>query len=272
MRKNVHNDQEETTAFKNVNYFILIDQKVYFVNLSEEIMVVDFEQSKPRAEMIHECHENILCLGYSNNELHALTAARNIYTFVGNNVIYRCTLGPMTNLLHVLKEYDFIERVDWRLYSQWVTELEQPVPQGPLQKITVIRTYGNLVFVGTNWGILYVYASPYNGGVLDMYHADPVKFYNFMMRPACPVPCESCDLCRIISIDILEAEDRHMVLVAIPKKMFVLHLIHNMILPASAPMLRNLEPIEICSSPSIEVLSSSDSIQILSSTESIESD
>lgn len=233
IRKVIQNPRYETNVtFDNVKSFILVDREVYFVNLSDEIYVCQLEDGNLTGRLISRSDDGVMCLGYTDH-LHVLTFERNIYTVYGQELVYRCSLGPNTNLLHILREYNFLERMDWRVYIQWMYVLNHTIPEGPLRDIVAVRIYGDIAFVGSNWGVLRIYYAPFQDGEFDLFKSEPVKQYNFMERYDCPV----LSMCPIIQIDVLESVDGHTVIVAMPKKIAVLDFIHNFKRPASVAML-----------------------------------
>lgn len=235
IRKAVYSTkQEKSSTFHNVNRFFLNEQKVYFCNTDDEIFVVDLEKPEIRAEYVTTVTENIICLSFNDNHIHVLTFARNVYSIVRNRMASRCTLDNCCNFLQVLIDFEFLDQMDWTIYNQWMFLVNRPVPQGPLQNIKVMKTYGDMIFVGSNWGVLRIYYYPYRDDEFDLYSAEPVKQYNFMERLDCPVLTDSCP---IIQIDVLESEDGHTVLAAMPKKIAVLEFVHTFKRTASVAML-----------------------------------
>jgi hypothetical protein len=233
MRKVIKNSHfESNVTFDNVKTYIAVNKEIFFVTLNDEIYVCQLEDGDLTRTLIKRSTDGIMCLGYTN-KLHVLTFERDIFTVVGNNFIYACSLGANSNLLHQLREYNFLEQLDWRIYFQWMYVLNHSIPEGPLRDIVTIRSYGDVYFVGSNWGVLRIYYAPYSSGEFDLFNAEPVKQYNFMERYDCPV----LSMCPIIQVDILECEDGHTVLVAMPKKLAVLHFMHNFKRTASVAML-----------------------------------
>lgn len=233
VRKNLQNPHHETNVtYDNVKTFLLIDNEVYFVNLENEIYVCELANDNLSARLLKQCEETVLCLGYTNN-LHILTFERNIYTILDNNLVLSCQLDEYPNLLQQFYNYRFLETVDWRIVFQWMFILRRRVPCGPLEDIITVKTYGDIVFVGCNWGVLRIYHNPYVDGEFDFYNAEPIKQYNFMERSDCPV----LTMCPIIKVDVLESEEGHTVIVAMPKKIAVLDFIHCFKQTASVAML-----------------------------------
>lgn len=223
IRKVIQNPCFETNVtFDNVKTFLLIDRDVYFVNLSDEIYVCHLEDSNLSSRFIKRTENGVMCLGFTD-KLHVLTFERNIYTVNGDNFVYTCSLGANSNLLHQLKEFNFLERLDWRIYFQWMYVFNHTVPEGPLRDIVTVRAYGDVYFVGSNWGVLRIYYAPYSSGEFDLFNAQPIKQYNFMERYDCLV----LSMCPIIQVDVMEAKDGHTVIVAMPKKIAVITFTHN---------------------------------------------
>lgn len=234
VRKILYHERNETgVSFDNIKMYLLKDRMVYFVNLNNEIFFVDMDDPGLHNHFIERSQESIISLGFSTH-LHMLTFERKVYSVIGNDLVYVCDLERATNIMHCLKQYNFLERLDWRVYFQWMYVLNHTIPDGPLRDIVAVRTYGDMVFVGSNWGVLRIYYSPYSAGEFDLYKAEPIKQYNFMEREDCPV---LSDLCPIIQIDIVEGEDGHTVIVAMPKKLAVIEYVHNFKRTASVAML-----------------------------------
>lgn len=235
IRKLLQNSRHETNVtYDNVKTFLLLKDKVYFVNLDNEIFVceIDNDNDNLSARLLKQSEESIMCLGYTNN-LHILTFERNIYTLIDDNLVLSCRLEECPNLLQQFYNYKVLETIDWRIVFQWMFILRKRVPSGPLQEIITVKTYGDNVFVGCNWGVLRIYHNPYIDGEFDFYNAEPVKQYNFMERSDCPV----LTMCPIIKVDVLESEEGHTVIVAMPKKIAVLDFIHCFKRTASVAML-----------------------------------
>lgn len=233
IRKFLQDPRHETNVtYDNVKTFLLINNKVYFVNLENEIYVCELESINLSAQLLKRSEESIMCLGYTNN-LHILTFERNIYTIMDGHLVLSCQLADCPNLLQQFCNYNFLETVHWHIVLEWMFILHRRVPPGPLEEIMTVKKYGDIVFVGCNWGVLRIYYKPYIDGQFDFYNAEPVKQYNFMERSDCPV----LTMCPIIKVDVVESEDGHTVLVAMPKKIAVIDFIHCFKRTASVAML-----------------------------------
>lgn len=233
IRKVINNAKFETNVtFDNVKTFIVVNREVYFVNLNNELYVCQLDDKDLSGKFIIRSDESVMCLGYTDH-LNLLTFERNIYSVINGRLVLKCCLDNHSNLVHQLHAYRLLEKLDWRILFQWMCVLRLKVPNGPLQDIITVCPYGDTYFVGCNWGVLRIYYAPYTDGELDFYNAEPVKQYNFMERSDCPV----LTMCPILQIDILENEDGHTVLVAMPKKMAVLDFVHNFKRTASVAML-----------------------------------
>ncbi|CAH2064592.1 unnamed protein product, partial [Iphiclides podalirius] len=232
IRKIIKNHRLETNVtFDNVKIFILVDREVYYVTLNNEICVCNLENFINR--VINRSDDGVMSIGFSHGKLHVLTFHRNIYTVNGTDLTFTCELGPDSNLLHLLYYYNFLETLDWRTYHQWMFVFNHRVSDGPLQNIIHVRVYGEVVFVGCNFGVLRIYNSPFTAGELDIYNAHPTKQYNFMERNDCPV----LSLCPVFKVDVSESEDGHTVFIGMPKKLAVLNFTHNFNRSASVAML-----------------------------------
>lgn len=225
--------EESNVTFNNVKLYVLTDDALYFVNLEDEIFVCNFDDKKLQAEFLKKSGDGIMSVGYSNGYLNILTFQRDIYTIVGKDMVWKCSLGPDSNLLHQLQKFNFLEQLDWRVYFQWMYVLNHTIPDGPLRDIIIIRRYGDIYFVGSNWGVLRIYYAPYSSGEFDIFNTQPVRQYNFMERSDCPV----LSMCPILQVDAFEVEDGHIVLVAMPKKIAVLNFTHTFKRPVSLAIL-----------------------------------
>lgn len=220
------------TSKENVKSFYLIDHHLYYVTHSSEIYHIDLRDENLNSIFIKRCREEILCMGYMD-KLHILTIDRNIYSIVNNNLVLTTILDGSTSILNKLREHNMLENMYWRIYLEWMYEFRQSPPQGPLSDLSVIKPYGDMVFVGSSWGVLLIYEVQ-SRTELDLYNSEPIRQYNFMERQDCPV---LSDFCPILQIDALEAEYGHTVLVAMPKKIAVLNFTHNFKRTASVAML-----------------------------------
>ncbi|PZC70562.1 uncharacterized protein LOC135119233 [Helicoverpa armigera] len=228
--------EESNVTFDNVKLYTLTENALYFVNLQDEIFVCNYfddKNKKLNGTLLMRSEDGIMSLGYSEGHLNVLTFQRNIYTIINNNLVFKCSLGPDSNLLHQLQRYNFLEQLDWRVYFQWMYVLNHAVPEGPLRDIIIIRPYGDVYFVGSNWGVLRIYYAPYRAGEFNIFDTQPIKQYNFMERSDCPV----LSTCPILQVDVFEGEDGHTVIVAMPKKIAVLSFTHVFKRTASLAML-----------------------------------
>ncbi|CAH2083674.1 unnamed protein product [Euphydryas editha] len=224
VRKVITNTLYETDiTFDNVKTFLLANQDLFYITLNDEVYLCKLDDEKLQSVLLNQANSSIMSAGYANERLNLLTFQRDIFTVVGKELVYQRTLDSSCNLLHELKKYNFLENLDWRVYFQWMYVLKHSIPQGPLRDIIIIKTYGEAVFVGSNWGVLRVYYAPYQNDEFDIFNSDPVKQYNFMERCDCPV----LSMCPILQIDVVECNDGHMILIAMPKKIAVLQYKHN---------------------------------------------
>ncbi|XP_059055026.1 uncharacterized protein LOC131849056 [Achroia grisella] len=230
IKKNPYYDA--SIVFNNVKTFILVDKEVYFVTMQDEIFGCDLDQNVLSSKFIKRMDESVLTFGYTDR-LQVLTMQRNIYSLVNQNLVLSCTLDENCNLLHQFKVYNLMEYMDWQVFFQWMHMLKQRFPDFIINDIIVIRQYGDIYFVGTNWGVLRIYYAPYTSGQLDIFHTQPMKQYNFMERSDCPV----LSLSPIRQVDVLETKDGHTVLVAMPKKIAVLNFTHSFKRNSSVAML-----------------------------------
>ncbi|XP_050681360.1 uncharacterized protein LOC126976800 [Leptidea sinapis] len=221
-RKVLANPRQETTSsLSNIKMFIANDRAVYIVTLNNDVHVCSLIESKLESKFLCRFPNGIMSLGFGDH-LNILTDQRHIYSIINNEPILQCNLTDVSNLLHELRKYNLLEELDWRVYFQWMYLLNHTLPHGPLRDILIIRTYCKVVFVGTTWGVLRIYYNPFINDEFDLFNSDPIKQYNFMERSDCPV----LTISPIIQIDVIEVEEGHMVLVAMPKKVAVLHFSH----------------------------------------------
>ncbi|XP_047542961.1 uncharacterized protein LOC125075284 [Vanessa atalanta] len=224
VRKLITDTHYETdVTFGNVKTFLLADEDLFYVTLTDEVFLCKLQDDQLKSVLLNQANSSIMSVGYHKGNINLLTFQRDIFTIVGNELIYRSTLDTSTNLLHELKKYNFLENLDWRVYFQWMYVLKHTVPEGPLRDIIIIKTYGEAVFVGSNWGVFRIYYAPYHNDEFDLFNSEPIKQFNFMERCDCPV----LSMCPIIRIDVIEGEDSHIILIAMPKKIAVITYRHS---------------------------------------------
>lgn len=210
-------------TFENVKTFLFLDHAIYNVSLNDDVYICRLDTEEIKNEFLVHSNDSIVAMGYCNDRLQLLTFKRTIYTVVDSKLLFATSLGPTSNLLHQLHQYNFLELLDWRIYFQWMFLLNHSIPPGPLQDIVTTRMYGDVVFVGSNLGVLRIYYKPYTGDEFNIFRAEPLKQYNFMERSDCPV----LSMCPILNVDVQEVENGHTVIVVMPKKLAVLNFTHN---------------------------------------------
>lgn len=241
IRKYVPESQGEANAtFQSVKTFILRTREVYFVTLSDAVYVCRLDEEEINSVQLAQMNSGVMCIGYST-QLNILTFQRDIYSLIGKECKLQCTLGPTTNLLHLLKKYNLLEHLDWRVYFQWMYVLNHSIPQGPLRDIIIIKTYGEAVFIGSNWGVFRIYYAPYINDEFDIFNSEPIRQYNFMERCDCPV----LSMCPIIQIDVVEGKDCHSILIAMPKKIAVITYSHDFYKSKSMPPYTDFSEVQI---------------------------
>lgn len=234
-------DKEESRiTFGDVKSFVAYNKTVYFVNLNDEIYACDLESKSFKTVYLQQPEDCVMILGHHNNELFVLTYEKNIFKVDSKALTLICTLDNKTNLLHTLNKYNFLDYIDWYAYYRWMYTLNHNIPQGPLTEIVTVRSYGDVYFVGTNWGVLRIYYAPYTNGEIDIFSHEPVKQYNFMEREDCPV----LSVCPVLQIDAVEIHNGHMVLIAMPKKIVVLKFKHNFKVEHSSDVLQSLNAVK----------------------------
>lgn len=222
-------------TFDNATNFILLDGKVYYIKDNVELFVCNYHENLS-CTYINTCKEDIACLGYKDDTLYFVTYERNIYKLVGTNLEIVCSLNNSNSLLHTMSTYNLLEHLDWHMYSHWMYSLSRNIPEGPLRALIVVHVYGDVIFIGTMWGVLRIYYAPYTNGELDFYNTEPVKQFNFMEPDTCPVLSYS----PIMHIDVVEGIDEHTVLVAMPKKIAVLKFVHDFNEDSSTQYVKNI--------------------------------
>ncbi|XP_062526915.1 uncharacterized protein LOC134199641 [Bombyx mori] len=219
----------------NCKLFYVIDNVVYYVSLNESIYAVYLSDKELKSHFLVQSTEGIICLGHTGKNLNIITLERNIYTLIGHELQLQCTITEESNLLHEFNKYNLFDHFDWRVYIQWMFALCFKLPEGPLRDIVTVRSYGDIFFVGSDWGVLRIYHSPFTNGELDFMNHMPLKQYNFMERSDCPV----LSVCPIIEIEVMEIVDGHIIMVAMPKKVAVLTFSHCFKRAASIAMFSN---------------------------------
>ncbi|CAH0730909.1 unnamed protein product, partial [Brenthis ino] len=240
-RKYVSEGQGETNAtFHRVKTFILRTHEVYFVTIYNVVYICRLDEKEIKSVQLAQMSSHVMCIGYST-QLNLLTNQRDIYSLIGKEFKLQCTLGPRSNLLHLLKKYSLLEHLDRIVYSKWMIDSNQSIPQGPLRNIVTIKTYGDAVFVGSHWGKFRIYYAPYINDDFDIINSEPIKEYNFMEPCDCPI----LSMCPIIQIDIVEGEDCHSILVAMPKKIVVITYSHDLYKSKSVPPYTDSSEVQI---------------------------
>ncbi|KAJ0184316.1 hypothetical protein K1T71_000739 [Dendrolimus kikuchii] len=211
---------------------MLLNNKVYLVNLKDEIFECDLESKNFNLTCIHWSGDNILCLGHIHEQVYVMTCTRSIYEVDSTSYIFNCSLNATTNLLNLIKKYNFLEQMEWRQYYHWLFLLNLKMPDDPLRFISTVKSYNDVIFVGTEWGLLRIYYAPYINKKLDIYNSKPVKEFNFS-KPLCPVLSNSC----ILQVEISEMQHGHIVLVGMPKKIAIIKFTHHFEATTSVAML-----------------------------------
>lgn len=217
--------QDERTSFPSVKYFILADSLLYYVTFDNDVYVCDLQKDKFVCNYLVRI-DDVMCLGCKDGSLNVLTYERNVYTVssISSNHNAPCNLDGVPNLMHYMHHFNFLERLDWRAFCQWMTMFKNPMPKDfELRDITIVKVYGDVVFVGTRYGVFRIYYAPYVNNEFDLFNCVPLKQYNFMERRDCPVLSHS----PITQIDVIEAKDGHTVLVGMPKKIVLLQFSHD---------------------------------------------
>ncbi|XP_072934450.1 uncharacterized protein [Epargyreus clarus] len=233
-------DTNESTTYENIKKFFLLDHALYYVNLNDNLYSCRLDKILSNNFVVHSNH-SIVAVSYSNERLQLLTFERKIYTVVDSKLSFATSLGTTPNLLHLLHQYNFLEVLDWRIYFHWMFVLNKSIPQSSLQDIVTTRIYGDVVFVGSKFGILRIYYKPYTLGEFDIFNAEPIKQYNFMERSDCP----EVSMCPIFNIDVLEGNNGHTVIVAMPKKIAILNFTHNLLRTFSALPYPEMDTVKI---------------------------
>ncbi|XP_045532742.1 uncharacterized protein LOC123720248 [Pieris brassicae] len=221
VRKRRHPGQESRIIINNVQKFLLNDIRLFYVTHDNEIHMCNLSTNDLQSLFLKKFEEQVMTLGYSNT-LNVLTYEREIYSLVDGIFKLQCNIEIVPNMQHILWKYNLLERMDWRVYIQWMYILNHTIQQILLKDMLIIYPYGDVFFVGTTWGVFRIYYKPYVDGEFDLYHSVPIKQYNFAERSDCPVLAMS----PIFQIDVVETEDGHIVLVAMPKKIAVLYYTH----------------------------------------------
>lgn len=229
---NNHTD-EQKVVFDHVKLYLLTNTELYYVKINDEIYVCNiYNCEKITHKFIKraESPDSVMSLGYKDGCLNILSFRRNIYTIVNNrDMVFKQSVTNEKNILNVLYNYNFLENLDWRIYFQWMYVLHHKIPQGPMREIIVVRSYGDLFFVGTTYGVLSIFYRPFINSEIDLFKTQPLRQINFMLRSDIPVLAT----CPILQIDVIEIEKGHTVFVAMPKKVAVLKYTHHFMIPAS---------------------------------------
>lgn len=222
VRKKGHSEvQERNMVISNVQKFLLKDTILYYVTLENEIFIFQLYTNNVQTLFLKKFEDQVMTLGYSDT-LNVLTYEREVYSLVDGTFKLQCNIKQISNMLHILWQYNLLERMDWRVYIQWMYILNHTIQQVLLKDMLIIYPYGNVFFVGTTWGVFRIYYKPFVNGQFDLCNSLPIRQYNFAERSDCPV----LSMSPIFQIDVVETEDGHIVLVAMPKKIAVLYFKH----------------------------------------------
>lgn len=242
LRKEKHSPRQKTEArIDEVKLVMLLENKVFYVNVDEEIYECDLSSKNMNMTFLQRANESVVCLGHINNHLCILTFYRNVYKVTKSSYKLIHNMAATSNILNLLNKYHFIENMEWRTYYQWMFMMNHSMPDGPLRFISVIRSYGDVYFVGTDWGLLRIYYAPFINGRLDLFNSRPLKQFNFSKPSDCPVLSDST----IVEIGVSEAKNGHTVLVGMPKKIAVINFTHNFTVSTSVAVLPFFDKLKI---------------------------
>lgn len=220
IKKITNSIREVNTCIENVKCFLLNDRDVYYVTLSDEIYISEMGRDFKNTFITH-VEDGVMTLGHGNY-LNVLTFRRRICSLLDDKLVEVCSLDKVSNPFYILRVHNFLEHFDWRIYFQWMYVINHNISEGlGLGDIVTVRAYGDIVFVGSNWGVLRIYHAPFSGEHFDINKAIPMKQYNFM--EFCDSPAIS--MCPIIQVDAMEVVDGHTVFVAMPNKLAVISFI-----------------------------------------------
>lgn len=218
-----HDNDHSAVTYANVKQFTLSGEELYFVNINNDVFVIYLRCRKLHANFLLRSLRAVMTLGYSHGNLNVLTVEREIYSVEKDNTfVLKEVLDTDTNLLHQLQKYHFLENMDWGKYFQWSYLWNQAIPDGPMGDLVSIKQHGDVFFVGSHWGVLRIYYAPFTDGEFDIFNRKPIKQYNFMdsrdpLHPLCP----------ILNVEVMEGNDGHKVIIALPFKITVINYTHD---------------------------------------------
>ncbi|KAJ8737368.1 hypothetical protein PYW07_000639 [Mythimna separata] len=214
---------DRSISYNNVKQFTLTGEELYFVNRNNDVFVVYLCCRKLHAFYILRSLRTVMTIGYSDGKLNILTVQREIYSVeTGNTCVMKAILDANTNVIQQLQKFQFLENMDWRLYFQCMCIWNQAVPTGPLQDMVSVRQHGDVFFVGSYWGVLRIYYAPFTDDEFDIFNKRPIKQYNFIDSGD-----RRLSICPILNVDVMEENDGHKVIIAMPCKITVINFKHN---------------------------------------------
>ncbi|XP_023943511.1 uncharacterized protein LOC112049727 [Bicyclus anynana] len=200
-------------VFSNIKNFLLKTDEVYIITVDNKIYVCNLHDEKLKSTFVMRLTANILCVEYVNRCLNVLTANKHILVISGRRLISQFKLNDNCNTLHILKQYNLLQNLSWSNYvvNNWYTWINPKV----------VKIYGDFVFVGTNFGFLKIYRSPYVNKEFDLVTSRPIRQYRLPCSPSHQFQNH------IRHIDVLEEEDGHSVFISTSEKLVVIKFSHN---------------------------------------------
>lgn len=215
-------DNVSKVTYGEVKYFIRVGQNVCFSTMNDEVFEYDIHSVTTVAKFLQQTTGTIISLGHLNDDYYVLTLDKEVYKVDETSLTLICTIDASTNLLNVLLKYNFVAEINWQVYYQWMDEFNHVIPEGPLMEIAIIKSYGDIYFVGSEWGVLRIYFSPYSDDEIDILNAQPAREYNLRQI----FNCTRTATCPILEVDVLEDFDGAKLFVAIPKMLAVLNFVY----------------------------------------------
>ncbi|XP_052745674.1 uncharacterized protein LOC112045808 [Bicyclus anynana] len=201
------------TIFACIKNFILKPDELYLVTMDDRIFVCDLLEEKLNCTLVMAMPANVKCLECVNGRLSVLTADDRIFIISNNRVISQFNLHDKCNALDMLRQYNLLNHPYW-CNSAWYVEWD----------LKVVKIYGDMVFVGTRFGVLKIYHYPYVNNELNLDISKPIKQYEVHETPFSP---QCHDKNQIIHIDIVEECDGHKVFVGTLEKIVVIKFSHK---------------------------------------------
>lgn len=205
--------------FHNVKYYLQTDNEIYFQTNEDQIYCCNVIEDKLKTTLLPPFQEAIMCMTYFNEKLFILTLEKKIYSYSNEHYTLERSLGP--DLLKVLTHYNFLDQLQWNVFYGWWHSFTGGLQYNIFRDVSVVKQYGDIVLIGTTYGVLSLYCLLKNS-VQNLNERAPIKQWYFFNDDN----CFALHSCPILKIDVVEQKGGHKIIIAIPKKIIVLNYSH----------------------------------------------